>query len=252
MKRTILAGAAALGLSSGGASALEILHYDDHGAGLVQAALVQLGESATEIDQDDDLAASLGSQAWDVVIIDSSANGLSDPAAVSSYVQDGGAVILSYWDTQDLPALAADFQVTVENSYSSPQDINQWLADPMFTTPFPVSDPIAGFIDDFSDDGDEFSVLPGGLAVAGFSAAPSSDRAGIVVGNEGRTIINGWLFGNWDGSDGEVVNLVANQIATLGEARAPAPSSEIPLPAAAPLLAAGLGGLVLARRRRKR
>lgn len=250
MKHVIIVAAAAVGLSVSGASALDILHYDDHQEGLVQAALLALGETATQIDRDDDLSATLGSQAWDVVIIDSSNNELSDAAAVSNYVQGGGAVILAYWDADAVPELAADFQVTVETSYSAPQNVNQWLPDPMFSTPFPVSDPISGFVNDVNDDGDEFSVLPGGLAVAGFSAAPSADRAGIVVGNEGRTIINGWAFSNWDGVDSNMVNLVANQIATLGEVRAP--SSEIPLPAAAPLLAAGLGGLVLVRRRRTR
>ena len=68
-------------------------------------------------------------------------------------------------------------------------------------------------------------MLPTGTAyaVSGYSTAEESGRAAIVVGNDGRTIYNGFLWDDFtadENGDGvtDMVGLVANQVAFVLDA----------------------------------
>ncbi len=129
------------------------------------------------------------------------------------YVNGGGKVVMSFWDLNGEPALASAFDVSVEGSFNTPRDVHAWVAShPVFNSPSAVGD-LTAWSDLWADDGDALNPINRAQELAGFTALPSAGEAAIVLGNDGRTIYNGFVFDEFSDSDG--IPLVANEIAYL-------------------------------------
>jgi len=145
---------------------------------------------------------------------------------------------MSFWTLQTEPSLAAAFDVSVNYSFKSPKNVYRWdVGHPIFNTPNPVADLTSWDNLSWSDDGDALALVPlsDAQALAGFTTSPISGEAAIVLGNNGRTLYNGFLFDQLNPPTS--VHLIANEILYV-----------IPEPGTVLLL--GLGGLVLLRKRR--
>jgi hypothetical protein len=174
----------------GNASGPAVLVYDDNT--LNQLALTGAFEAypgTTERATASDFNARLTGKSWDAVLVDCPSTIPSGGwGTLTSYVNNGGHVVLSFWDW-DLsssggdPALNAAFDVSVMSSFS-------WFGLTLFdagtTNVFSgVSMPNSSWNDNWSDDGDRFAPL--GFA-KGIAHVGSSSQPVLVWGNAGRTI----------------------------------------------------------------
>jgi PKD repeat protein len=183
-----------------------------------QEALARLGLSAT-VANATNFNTLLGSQAWDTVVVDCPGNTpIEGWDPLIGYVANGGEVALSTYDLTDESALAAAFQVQGVEALSGIPPIYRWVPDhPLFNYPQTVPDLIS-WGDYWGYDADRLQVIsPTAAAVAGYTGPPADGEAALVVGNGGRTIINGFLWDdhNQDSdADGtqDCVELVMNEV----------------------------------------
>ncbi len=159
---------------------------------------------------------------WDIVAVDSSLNLLPPEIgpALSAHVAGGGRAIASYWDLDGSSdaALASDlrntFGVETATSFSAPQFVYDWTDDghPVWEEPnTPIS--ISVDSDTVNDNGDQLAPAFGAYAVGGFSSTPFPGAAAVIVGNQCRTIINGFLSDDMDPSDR--LEIAQNQVRYL-------------------------------------
>lgn len=204
-----------------------------------QLALDSLSMSYTVANSSSFNTLLIGGQ-WDLVIIDcpnskpGSLYGYWAP--LLNYIENNGKVIMSYWDLDADPSLGIAFDVSVTSSFISPQNIYPWIsAHPIFNNPNPIED-LFNWNDRWNDNGDRLALIPqsGAEAIAGFTVSSQPGQAAIVLGTNGNTIYNGFLFD--DLKDPIATNLIANEIMHI-----------IPEPATVSLLAFG----VLLLRKRK-
>lgn len=129
---------------------------------------------------------------------------------VVTFVNAGGRALLQYYDLDASSTLAAAFQVASTVEMTTPSALNDWGGSTLFAG---VSSPL-NFTDVFFDDGDRLTPAPGGQGVAGYSLATSPGQAAIVIGNSGRTIVNGFLLEEAS-VQAQAVQLAANEIQFL-------------------------------------
>ena len=151
-----------------------------------------------------------------------------DLAALNAYITGGGNVI--YTDWTQTPGFLGNF------TYAGPTNQTSIITvgapfDTGVTTPLAVVNPGWGV---FSMD---LTSIIGGTVAATFS----NGSAAIVVGNGGRTIVNGFLS-----------DTVASEQLYLNELASFELQAAVPIPAALPLFASGLGLIALVARRRTR
>ncbi len=237
-----LVAALAFVLAAVGASAQNILVYDDttdhHRA---QNALASLGYTFSVGDAYS-FDALLTGGTWDLVVVDCPSTDIYWDSLVS-YIEGGGKAIMSYWALQTAPALATAFGVSPVTLFDLPQTVYVWDASsPVFTTPNTLGD-LTSWSDSWADDGHELGLLAGSTALAGFTSSPTADKAAIVLANSGRTIYNGFLFDELNDPAG--TQLIANEANLLLN------GSSVPEPSALALLIGGaIGGSLFLRRRR--
>ncbi len=141
---------------------------------------------------------------WDLLIIDEYLSRL-DPlitAEIQAYVAGGGRVYMSYWAWDG--SLALSFEAELIDHTYHPLEVYRWQpGHPLFDGINAVPDLVPSR-DTCRADGARFE--PIGSAVAGYSAAPSPGQAGLIVGNEGRTVLFGGIPGLFDGNvDGDLM-----------------------------------------------
>jgi len=239
--RRVLVVFALVALTASSSFAVSILAFDDNTSnGRAISALDSLGLAYTQAGSGN-FNTLLTGATWDLVVLDIPSNepdgGYGD---LISYIGGGGRAIMSFWWLQEYPGLAAAFGVTQVSSFSSPQDVYRWdAAHPIFTHPNAVGD-LTSWTDNWADDGDKLALGAdlSAFAVAGFTVAPAVGEGAIIVGNQGRTIYNGFLFDELDNA----VPLIQNEILF---ALSPEPSSIL-------LVCVGFGALGVAVRRRRR
>ncbi len=171
-------------LESGGASAHVLLYVDyEFATDTFAEALTNLGITPTVATSYSDFESELSSGSWDLVVLMD--QGYTDPtweAPLINYVSQGGHAIVASWaKPQDV---AAAFGATYTGN-TDLEPITQTVASPIWSgisNPFALSNPGWG------------TWSTGLEATTGQSIGtfPNGD-GGIVVGNGGRTILNGFL-----------------------------------------------------------
>jgi len=246
-------------LATAPAGAQNILVLNEECGGSAEyfpAALSNLGFTFTETNDDATFFAALtDGTAWDVVIVDEYANGLGGATLteIQNVIAGGAMVYMNYWTWDG--TTATSFETTLGSHYSAPIDIFRWdPAHPLFTNPNAVPDFVPSQ-DTCGTDGAFFDAIGGGQAVAGYTATPTANQHGVVVGNSGRTVLFGGIIGLFDGdedSDGRADGLeFAENVCQflLGGVRQAAPiptTSPVGLMALIALLA-GAGFIVVRR-----
>ena len=213
----------------GAASAANILLYDDFilGADPWSAAITGLGHTLTTATSDANFALLLGTGTWDLAVLqlDLGSDGVAE-SALGSYVAGGKKAIASDWEAD----LDASFQVAQFNAYGG-VNVGTLLLGPQFSagvssTTLPLSDPGYGVA--FRT----FNVL-GGATIAG--TRQEDGKAAIVIGNSGRTIMNGFMGEQLGFAD--EVQIYKNEISFVLTGGGGGP---VPLPATAVLVALGM------------
>ncbi len=169
-----------------------ILLFADSAYGIsspYERALVAAGRSFQKISNDTAFAtavaaANVGSS---LVIIDA-IDWSHDFTTVSNFVAAGGRSILQYWNLSADSGLASRFDASVYDTigYGIPPLYN-WGGTPFFNS---VSSPIA-FDGSFNINGQKLNPSLSGQAVAGYVSSSATNQACIIIGNSGRTILNG-------------------------------------------------------------
>lgn len=176
--------------------------------GLDTTVAISGAEFAVELERSD----------WDLVVVETPCCSLSSAAetAIVNYINDGGRVVLSYWDLDASATLRPAFGITTTTSISTPMMVRRWTAaHPIFNSPNPVGATIGlSGEDDFFDNGDRMGVAGGAQALAGFTASPTAGEAAIILANSGRTFANGFDYDSMDLC--VTLDLIENQIAFLG------------------------------------
>lgn len=208
-----------------------------------RTALNEMGVETTVL-QSTSFATALAEGNYSVVVIESYSSSLQteDITALINFIQDGGRAVVNYWNLNSSSPLQAALGVSVGEgqSYYSPLPITVWEAGHAAMAGVPgVFEPTSG--DNYwTDNGDKLTLLSGSLALAGYTESPTTGEAAIVLANDGRTIVNGFLAGDFAESD--MVALYKAQIMTV---------ASIPEPSTYALLITGAGLLWLCGRRRR-
>lgn len=178
-------------------------------SGLTTTVALLEGELREELESGSD---------WELVIIDAPSTLISDETqeAIVDYVDDGGSVLLSYWDLDSSAFLPSAFGISSLTDFFDPMPVQTWVGGhPIFNTPFFIPSPLGvNGSDDWVDNGDRMGVAAGAQGLAGFTASPTPGEAAIIVANGGRTLVNGFEYDSLDLC--RVLDLVENEIVFLG------------------------------------
>jgi uncharacterized repeat protein (TIGR01451 family) len=150
------------------------------------------------------------------LVVFDAASTFNDFSAITSFVNAGGRAVFEFWDLDTQPAVQAAFKVSVAADMFTPQPVYDWGNSPLFAG---LPSPIVFVETSWGDDGDFLNAVTGGLPVAGFVSGPTSNQGAIVIGNSGRTILNGFLMDDAQ-SPSNAVLLAKNEIQLLTGAMA--------------------------------
>lgn len=208
-------------IAGGGSGTGDALYFDqsaDFNYG--ETALTNLGFNTTTVTDFTVFQNLLNTGSWEIVVAEVYGAGFPSNAAadVAAYAAAGGKMLFHYWDmdgSYDAPAAATlrdAFGAAAATDIFTPMDIYPWDAGhPVFTTPNTVATlTVAG---DYggSDNGDRMEPAAGASALGGFTAAETTGEGAIILGNEGRTILNSFSADDMN----DVVPLLENEIAFL-------------------------------------
>ncbi|HUU69891.1 MAG TPA: dockerin type I repeat-containing protein [Planctomycetota bacterium] len=175
------------------------------------AALAELGLVAEDCATASDFYTALAAaNPADTLAILNCSSASITPDTLITFIAAGGRVIFSWWDLDTEPGLTASFEAQVAADNRSPVPLYDWGGSPFFdglTSPLPFSDT-------WPDNGDYLTPIGGAFAVAGFVSAQTSGHAAIVIGNSGRTVLNGFLFDDVTQAT-DAIRLAKNEIAFL-------------------------------------
>ena len=148
--------------------------------------------------------AALAEGGWDIVIFanDNWSPPTSTFDALDAYVAGGGKLVAHSWqvgaqESHPLWArMGADF---VESDVDPPDPVHWWEPDhALFTDPETVPELLSLTGSRYGTYGQHVVALEGFEALGGYTEAPESNRAGLVLGNENRTLFRGFLDGQND------------------------------------------------------
>lgn len=202
------------------AEAQQVLVYDENSThGRALDACMRLSLTCTRA-RAADFATQIPSRAWDLIVVDLPS---SEPtgawqSALATYITGGGRAIHSQWNAGSLGTLPAAYRVTIGASHDA-IPFHRWSSSVLFTTPNAVPSSFTTITDLWGTNGFYLDPIAPAYAAAGFTTAPASGQAAIVVGNSDRTIFNGFLFDDFTGDDGDgvpdITELLMNEITFL-------------------------------------
>jgi hypothetical protein len=168
-----------------------VLFRDAPNASPYADALANLGIPFQEVADDAGFNAALAAAdpASTLVVVDASWD-YHYLSALENFVLTGGRVVLQDWTMSQAKSSAALLQVSVGAPFFFPQPVHDWGASPVFAG---LISPLS-FTDLFNLDGRVMQPTGGAQALAGYTAAVTPDQAAIVLGNLGRTIVNGFVL----------------------------------------------------------
>ncbi|MFX1560742.1 MAG: hypothetical protein ACFFBL_09155 [Promethearchaeota archaeon] len=185
-------------LTSNDANILVYASYGGHYADVI-TALRDLGHSYQPFFTDDYIDDFIDSKEWDLVILDQSNYWFTNIEldALYAYVNDGGRLILSYFDVDGSSTHPIWSKIGVEYSAEPADYPDMFMWDSshrIFTEPNNLD--AANLTSDvaFGDDGDTLTVLDGYTALAGSTATEQGGNAFIVLSNDYQTLYNGYLI----------------------------------------------------------
>ncbi len=138
---------------------------------------------------------------WSLVVVDNPtwpwSNVLATHAEIINYINAGGRFIMSYYDMNSYPSspLWPRLGFGYQGNMPSSQPVYIWQpSNPVFTIPnrYGANRFVSG--GGFMDEGDVLNVYANGTALAGMTLTANATQAAIVVGNNGRTLYNGYLI----------------------------------------------------------
>ncbi|MDR0965534.1 MAG: tandem-95 repeat protein, partial [Myxococcales bacterium] len=152
---------------------------------------------------------------WDAIVFDypsSSISGAGWREILVSYIQSGGRVIYNGWkDGEITPALADALGLTnLQPTYDPPRTLYSW-GHILWNYVEQVSDTLVPISDSYGVHGVPATPTNGAEGAAGFilsSADPA--QSSIIIGNDGRTIYNIFIYDNYDGA--EMIKLLMNEL----------------------------------------
>jgi hypothetical protein len=166
---------------------------------LVQQALSILGYPAT-VHVDGDYPGFINSLTtggpWDVVIWSGENVGV-DPAlfpALQNYVQGGGKLVATYWRQFDYPVdpLWTEMGFAYISNYVVPPPAYWWMADhSLFQVPENAPEWINRVQNSGNSQGTRLEPLANGIAMAGYTAIPTMNEAGVILRDDEATLYKG-------------------------------------------------------------
>jgi len=132
-------------------------------------------------------------------------------ANVGAFVRAGGRALLQYFNLSPGTSLPAAFNASVVQVNSSVLSVYNWGSTGLFAG---VSSPLSFSNVGFIIHGQKLEPTGGGQAAAGYVSSPGPNQAAIVIGNEGRTMLNGFVLEEATVSS-EGVRLAQNEIQFL-------------------------------------
>ncbi|NLI47670.1 MAG: hypothetical protein GX414_11250 [Acidobacteria bacterium] len=138
----------------------------------------------------------LASQAWDIVIFANDNNGPppSTFTALENYLLSGGILYVHTWRAGNAPSLITNMGANIWSNLGSPMPIYQWdPSHPIFTDPKSVPDFLTFATVYYGIYGQMLMCQPGFDALAGYTPSPDSYSAALILGNDGRSILRGFM-----------------------------------------------------------
>jgi hypothetical protein len=130
---------------------------------------------------------------------------------LTEFISNGGRVVFTYHRLQDEPDLAAAFGVTAAGDFPSGvvDSVEQLIPHEIWTG---VNSPLVLQDTGALDNGDKLSPAVGSQAIAQFiTGGGTPDGGAIVIGNDGRTVINGFIADNAVDEE-QMIQLAKNEI----------------------------------------
>jgi hypothetical protein len=140
--------------------------------------------------------------------------------ALANFVAGGACAIANLGGSGIGNTIAPTFQATIGTDHSE-LDINSWITNPLFSSYEVVPSPLD--VQNLDDDqsGVRLDALAGATVHAGVTVAPAPAEGAIVLGNGGRTILNGFdprdfVGADADADDDDIDELARNEIFAVG------------------------------------
>jgi len=185
----------------------EILVYSDYLGwnDAVCKALRDLGLSYQFFSDRTYLQDFIDSKEWDLLIYNcvNFATELLRLDELYAFVDDGGRLLMTYWNFDDVSTHPLWSKLGVEYASTLSGDPSMYIWDtthPIFTEPNDHSMYNYTSTGPFGDDGDAVTVKAGYIALAGTTADVQDGKAAIVVSPDKQTLVNAFLIDNF-GSD---------------------------------------------------
>ncbi len=180
------------------------------------AALISLGIDFVEAQDHADFELQLtNGSSWDLILVDEYDQSIPGTAlaALRDHVDAGGRAYMSYWNVGASPLTVESFGAAASSPRSIPPVVDFWLAaHPLGNDPSVIGT-LTPDANTCNTDAWGFDPLASAIAVGGFTASPTAGEAGIIVGNEGRTVLLGTTPGLYPSS--EMIPFLENVIGFL-------------------------------------